>query len=248
MARNILTILLILLLGSGAAPAYAAGADPLYEQQPPDHSAWDKLLRQNSYPDGTVNYNGFALQRAELESYIRSLEDTPPSESWSREEKLAYYINLYNAVTVRLILDHFPVESILNIRNPWGQKLFRIGDAQHTLNELEHEILRKLDEPRIHFAINCASFSCPVLQPFAFTASELETQLEMVARNFINDPKRNRTRPGSVSLSRIFKWYREDFAPSRSGLIEYINGYLETPLPQDADFDFLPYDWSLNRP
>ncbi len=250
-------MILTLLLGSGTALGFVPasdqgmarkGPDLALAQQAPDHKAWDALLRNNTYPDGTVNYNGFALQRDALEAYIRNLEVTPPADTWSRNEKLAYYINLYNAVTIRLILDHFPVESILRIRNPWGKKLFRVGDTELTLNELEHEILRKMEEPRIHFAINCASFSCPVLQPYAFTADKLDAQLDEVTRNFINDPKRNRVRPGDVSLSRIFKWYREDFTANGGSLLSYINSYLESPLPTGTKIDFLPYDWSLNRP
>ncbi len=237
--------LVLVLLG------YTAGVRPSPEARsqtdPPDHGAWDDLVSRHVYPDGTLNYNGFARERDKMEAYIGMLEATPPAEDWSREEKLAYYINLYNAATVRLILDNFPVESILRIRNPWGRNILEIGGEEFNLNNIEHDILREMDEPRIHFAINCASVSCPVLQPFAFTADTIDAQLDAAAREFINDPARNSIGPGQVGLSRIFKWYKEDF--TRNGtLLDYINQYLEEPVPAGTGVDFLPYDWNLNRP
>ncbi|MBC2837821.1 DUF547 domain-containing protein [Robiginitalea sp. SC105] len=224
---------------SQATPGLASG---------PSHEIWDGLVRKNVYPDGTVNYNGFARDREKLDRYISGLEQTPPAEGWSRETRLAYWINLYNAATVRLILDHFPLESIMGIRNPWGQNILSVGGEPVNLNQIEHDVLRPMGDPRIHFAINCASASCPVLQPFAFNAEKLDEQLDQAARGFIKDPARNKTTRGAVELSRIFKWYKKDFTDESGTLIAYINQYLENPLPEGTDVGFLTYDWSLNRP
>ena len=118
----------------------------------------------------------------------------------------------------------------------------------YNLNNIEHDILRKMGEPRIHFAINCASASCPVLQPFAFTADKMESQLDRAAREFINDPSRNAIGRDQAELSKIFKWYKEDFTEPAGSLVAYLNQYLEEPLPEDAKIGYLAYDWALNRP
>ena len=182
-----------------------------------------------------------------LEAYLKLLGDRPPSEQWSRQARLAYYINLYNAATVLLILEHSPLESIGDISRPWGRKWIQIGGQRYSLGDIEHEILRKMGEPRIHFAINCASVSCPRLLPRAFTEASLESQLEGATRDFINDPSRNDLSNGQARLSKIFKWYRKDFRSEDTSLLDYLNRYLADPLPADTRILYLPYDWSLNE-
>ena len=245
--KRVLLFLPILALAITFVSGRPATGAPGYPD-PPGHEAWNKLVGQHVYPNGTVNYNGFARDREVLDSYISTLEKNPPAGAWSREEKLAYYINLYNAATIRLILDHFPIESIMRIGNPWGQNILNIGGVAYNLNNIEHDILRKMGDPRIHFAINCASTSCPVLQPFAFTADKMESQLDRAAREFINDPGRNAIGGDKAELSKIFKWYKEDFTESHGSLVAYLNQYLEEPLPEGAKIGYLAYDWSLNRP
>lgn len=245
--KRFLLLLPIIALLCASVYASPAGKNTLFPD-PPSHEIWDELVSQHVYPNGTVNYNGFARDREALDRYIDALESTPPADAWSREEKLAYYINLYNAATIRLILDNFPIESIMRIGNPWGQNILNIGGQAYNLNNIEHDILRKMGEPRIHFAINCASASCPVLQPFAFTADKMESQLDRAAREFINDPSRNAIGRDQAELSKIFKWYKEDFTEPAGSLVAYLNQYLEEPLPEDAKIGYLAYDWALNRP
>ncbi len=216
-------------------------------QAPPSHMAWDQLLKKHVSPEGWVDYRGFAGDKKRLISYLEDLGHHLPGEDWSREAKLAYYINLYNAATVLLILEHYPLKSIRDIPRPWAKKRIQIGDQRYSLGELEHDILRKMGEPRIHFAINCASVSCPKLLPRAFVEETLESQLEAVTRDFINDPSRNRFSPGEARLSRIFKWYRKDFENRNTSLIDFINRYLTDPLPAGIPVSYLPYDWSLNE-
>ena len=216
-------------------------ADP-----PPEHEAWDSLLRTYVSEDGLVDYLGFQRDKGKLQAYLALLSRHVPGRNWKRKELLAYFINLYNAGTVMLILEHLPLGSIRDIPRPWGNKFLTVGDQNISLSEIEHGILRKMDEPRIHFAINCASQSCPKLLSFAFTSATLESQLEKATHDFINDPERNRISAEKAALSRIFKWYRKDFTTRETSLIQYLNPYLPDPIPENTPVQYLPYDWSLN--
>lgn len=212
----------------------------------PAHDLWDALLSKHVDAAGQVDYGGFVADRAQLQAYLDTLASRVPGKHWSREAKLAYFINLYNAGTVMLIVQHYPLKSIKDISDPWGREFLRIGDVKVSLEGVEHGILRKMDEPRIHFAINCASLSCPRLQARAYTEKGLEKQLQTAAREFINDPLRNRFSDGKAQLSRIFKWFKGDFTGRGLTLVQFVNPYLPTPLPDDARVEYLPYDWSLN--
>lgn len=243
MARLIPFYCLILLFTCGAG--YDLQAQAVASR--PDHAAWDRLLQQHVRPDGTVNYPGFAADRARLEAYLQNMGAFDPDTTWVRGRQLAYFINLYNALTVMLIVDNYPLKSIRDLPNPWGQKRVTLGDRAYSLDDLEHKVLRPMGEARIHFAINCASRSCPALQPRAFTEENLDAQLESATRAFINDPAHNRVGPRSADLSRLFNWYRGDFEKAAGSLPAFLNRYLDTPLPPDVRIRFLPYDWNLNQ-
>ncbi len=211
-----------------------------------DHSLWGSLLKKYVDEDGNVNYNGFKTDIADLKAYLSQLSNNAPTATWSKEEKLAYYINLYNAATVKLIVDNYPVKSIKDIPKRWKKKWISVGDEITSLNDIEHKVLRKMDEPRIHFAINCASYSCPKLLNAAFTPQSMERLLSKTAVDFINDKKRNRFENGTAQLSKIFQWFKSDFT-QKTSLLEYINIYLENPTPKDSKIEYLDYDWSLNE-
>lgn len=240
-------LFLALLLQNSTLEANVCLTEPYPLQLPPSHLAWDRLLKKHVGPDGWVDYRGFASDRDSLVSYLETLGNHIPSKQWNQKARLAYYINLYNAATVLLILEHYPLESIRDIARPWGKKRIQIGDQQYSLGEIEHRILRKMGEPRIHFAINCASVSCPKLLPQAYLEKTLESQLERATRDFINDPLRNDFSNGEARLSRIFKWYQKDFTSADTSLIDYINRYLPNPLPANIRVSYLPYNWSLNE-
>ena len=212
---------------------------------PPKHAIWDDVLQEYVDIDGNVNYLGIKNDVARLDDYLDLLAKNPPATNWNKNEKLAYFINLYNAATVKLIVDHYPVESIKDIPNRWKKKWIKVGNTTTSLNDIEHEILRKMDEPRIHFAINCASYSCPKLPNVAFTAESMEEQLSKAASDFVNDPTRNRFEGNTAQLSKIFQWYKGDFT-EQSSLLEYINLYLDNSVATDAPVTYLDYDWSLN--
>ncbi|WP_243414855.1 DUF547 domain-containing protein [Flagellimonas aquimarina] len=211
-----------------------------------DHSTWNDLLKKFVDDDGNVDYAGFKKDVASLEAYLKLLSQNAPSATWSKNEKLAFYINLYNAATVKLIVDNYPIKSIKDIPNRWKKEWISINEKVTSLNDIEHKILRKMNEPRIHFAINCASYSCPKLLNSAFTEQNLERLLSKATIDFVNDKKRNRFENGTAQLSKIFRWYKNDFT-SNTSLLEYINTYLDNPTSKDAKVEYLDYDWSLNE-
>ena len=221
----------------------------------PEHKIWDELLKKYVNEEGFIDYKGIISEKDKFEKYLDLLSNNAPSNNWNENEKLAYWINAYNAFTVKLIVDNYPLESIKDL-NPilniptvytvWTKKWFKIGDEDFSLDKIEHDILRKeFKEPRIHFVINCASFSCPVLRPEAFKAEKIETQLVEQTKAFINDPDRNRTTKDKLELSKIFSWFDGDFKEGQT-LIQFLNKYSKVKISKSADIDFMDYEWSLN--
>jgi hypothetical protein len=211
-----------------------------------DHSAWDKLLKKHVDENGMVDYKGFQKDRAELNLYLQNLSSYDPTDQWSVQELLAYYINLYNAYTVDVILQNYPVKSIKDISGVWTKGFVPVGDRELSLGGIENGILRKMDEPRIHFAINCASISCPKLLNEAYTASKINEQLEMATREFINSDKNDIT-ANSPKVSSIFDWYKNDYkVDGRTNVIGFINKYSKTEINPRATLQFKDYNWDLN--
>lgn len=210
-----------------------------------DHNKWNALLQKNVSKDGTVNYKAFQKDGKELQSYLDELSARVPNRSWSRNATLAYWINTYNAFTVKLILDNMPIKSIKDINNPWGKKFISLANKKYSLEEIEHEILRKMDEPRIHFAINCASFSCPNLLNSAYTETKLEQQLNTVAKSFINDKSKNSITANKIEISKIFDWFAGDFKKEGS-VISFLNQYSSIKINPKAKLNYKDYNWSLN--
>lgn len=243
----ILTILYFM-----AFPIYGSSPEGKVGTQPPDHMIWDQLLKKYVKDDGLVDYKGFQQEDELLQLYLDQLSLQAPTSEWSEEEKLAYWINAYNAFTVKIIADNYPLSSISELhRVPgvatiWHEELFEIGGQASSLNQIEHGILRRdFEEPRIHFAINCASMSCPELRAEAYVPEKLEEQLMEQARLFLRQDIRNQINPQEIKLSRIFFWFKGDFT-KQGTLIDFINQYLDEKVSQDADIQFLEYDWSIN--
>ena len=208
-----------------------------------DHSKWDVLLKKHVDNKGFVNYKGFIEDQEDLDDYLKLLATQEPSKDWSVQELLAYYINTYNAYTVQVILDNYPTKSIQDINGVFVNSFIPIDGNTLSLGSLENGVLRKMNEPRIHFAINCASFSCPKLLNEAFTAGKINEQLDKVTKEFINSDK-NELTVSPPKVSSIFKFYTKDFQPSIS---QYINTYSDTKLDPNIAVDFKEYDWSLNE-
>lgn len=209
------------------------------------HSTFNLLLKNNVSSDGSVDYGDFKSSKKQLNEYINSLKNNKPKDLWSKEDKLAYWINAYNALTIDLILRNYPLKSIKDIDKPWDQRLWKFGNKWLNLNDIEHQILRKMNEPRIHFAIVCASFSCPKLQNKAFTATNLEAQLTEATKQFLADETRNNISENNLKLSKIFKWFAKDFKTDGS-LIDFLNKYTEVEISSKAKKSFKDYNWDLN--
>ncbi|MFW6106944.1 MAG: DUF547 domain-containing protein [bacterium] len=229
-----------------------------------DHSTWDRLLRTYVDEDGMVDYAAWKASeadRAALSEYLATLSRANPTAQTSKAGKLAFWINAYNALTIHGILKEYPTSSIRNHTaklvgyNIWDDLLLPVGDQDYSLNEIEHEILRKLGEPRIHFAIVCASVGCPRLLNRAYTPAKLEEQLAMNTRDFFSRDQNFQIDVANrrVRVSAILDWFGEDFGPSPrkglAGLAQYLPGASTRQLVGSEDFavTFLDYDWSLNE-
>ncbi len=211
-----------------------------------DHTLWNTLLSKYVTKKGHVNYEGFKTDEDKLQDYLNVLKTHAPSESWTKNEKLAYWINAYNAFTVKLILDNYPVKSIKDIKNPWDQEFIVIANKTYSLGDIEHKILRKMDEPRIHFAINCASYSCPNLLNQAYIAETLEAQLDVAAHRFVNDTSKNTISKDAVEISKIFDWFSSDFK-SYGSIIDFLNNYSTIKINKNAKVKYKDYNWNLNK-
>lgn len=228
------------------------------------HAQFSRLLARHVDSQGRVDY-ALLKRRADsvLVPYLQRLATTNPARL-SRAERLAFWINAYNAHTLKLIIDHYPVQNIWAItpgpatpekkKSPFTLEVGVVADTMRTLDEIEHEIIRvRFDEPRIHFALVCAAASCPRLRQEAFAGPQLDDQLDSQARNFLHDEQKNRIPAAEdrIALSRILKWYGSDFGPSTDALQRSLAPYFEGGVRDRLarahyQVDFLPYDWSLN--
>lgn len=212
---------------------------------------FDDLLKKNISEEGVVDYQGIISQKSDLTEYIFYLKNTSPDKNWSDDKTKAFWINAYNAYTVQLIVDNYPLKSILKIikggKDAWHQKFAVVGGETYTLNYIEHEILRKqFSDPRIHVGVNCASYSCPPIANFAFTEKNVEVELERLMKKFVNDPTRNLITPKKITLSKIFEWYKGDFTKNGS-LVSYIDGYTGVALSKKTKVRYMEYNWNLNE-
>jgi len=268
--RAILALLLVVVF---APPAAAAPRAELWERWTAhdpastasvDHAAWDRFLaRYLRLPaDGRgptrVAYGAVTPDdRAALERYVERLAATPVS-ALARDEQFAFWANLYNALTVRVVLDRYPVGSIRDIDispgwfadGPWGAKLVEVEGEALSLDDIEHRILRPIwRDPRVHYAVNCAAVGCPSLRPRAFRAATLDADLDAAASAFVNDPRGVRVEGGRVVASRIYAWFREDWGTD-ADVLDHLRAYAAPALRVSLDgrttIDRHAYDWTLN--
>lgn len=232
---------------------------------PVDNSAWNTFLRAYAQrsDDGIVLVDYATVtdeDRIGLERYIAALEATDPA-SLTSDEQLAFWINLYNAETVALILENYPIKSIRQIKNglfdfsgPWNDKRITVAGADLSLNDVEHNIIRVLfNEPRIHYAVNCAAIGCPNLRLTAYDGASLDAALDERARDYINHPRGVSVDDrGRVTASKIFAWYREDFGDNEVDVLNHIRVIADPDLREKLDgkrdIRRYEYDWTLNDP
>lgn len=230
-----------------------------------DHSAFDQFLgRYLAAPkdDGTalLRYADVsAADKTALGDYINRLQGVQVT-ALNRDEQLAFWINLYNAETIRVILENYPVDSIraikshpLDFKGPWNNKRLMVEGETLTLDNIENRIVRPIfEDPRIHYALNCAAIGCPNLRGQAYTGSDLNGALDAQTRAFINNPRGVKVEDGDVTASRIFLWYKKDYGDSESGVLSHIRQYAEPDLLRSLEgitkIERYEYDWSLNAP
>ncbi len=220
------------------------------EKHPINHGLWNQVLKKFVTDDGQVDYMAIK-QDLNFKKYLHIMSATPPQDSWTEQEKLTYWINAYNAFTVKLIIDNYPLKSIKDLststKEVWKIKFAKIGNTTYSLNDIEHEILRKqFNEPRIHFAIVCASFSCPNLRNTSFQVDILDQQLDEQAKKFINDPTKNKISADKAEISQIFNWFKGDFTKEMK-FKDFINKYSDTKISRKTKISYMKYDWSLNE-
>ena len=230
-----------------------------------DHLQWDILLKKylvTNHPSGInrFRYTDVTLDdKKSLNTYLQQLQKVKIS-SLNKDEQKAYWVNLYNSLTVKVILDHYPVKSIMDIdispglfsNGPWDAKLLQIEEEEMSLNDIEHRILRPIfKDNRLHYALNCASLGCPNLQPVAFTSNNTEELLETSSKEYINSPRGAQFIKDKLQVSSIYKWFQADFGGSEEGVINHLQEYATDNLADTLKtykkglrFD---YDWGLNQ-
>ena len=210
----------------------------------PSHAAFDALLSKNVRADGKVNYKNFQADKAALDGYIKTLSDNVPQDNWSKNDKMAYWINAYNALTIKTIVSNYPLSKITDLDGgkTWDVKRFTLGGKKMSLNDIENTILRPMGDARIHFAINCAAKSCPPILNKAFTADNLNDLLETRTKSFINSSA-NTLKTNEIKVSKVFDWYGKDFG----NVAVFVAKYAKTKVAATAKVSFGEYDWKLNE-
>ncbi len=218
-----------------------------------DHSLYAELLKKY-VKDGVVDYKGFKSEEQKLDQYLKLLDETNPTEL-SRNEQFAFYINAYNAYTLKLILKNYPVTSIKDtgslLKGPWKIRFCQVGGETLTLDDIEHNILRpRFKDARVHFAINCAAKDCPPLISEPYQGDGLDQQLETHTGAFLNNPQKNYLDGNTLYVTRIFKWFGGDFNDDPLGFVlKYAEGDFKKQLEAKKEkikVKYLDYDWSLN--
>lgn len=226
------------------------------------HQELDKILKVY-VKNGNVRYKALSKDRLPLSSYLKNLSSVSSSEfkSFTEAEQIAFLINAYNAFTIELILNNYPIKSIKNIGgnsltnylgmgSPWKSFSFILLDGKRNLDWIEHSKLRvDYKEPRIHFAINCASVGCPALRKGSYTGKNLEKELEEMTQAFFADRSKNRWDPGNntLRLSKILNWFAVDFEKKSGSIIGFVQPYFNENIPNTAKIEYNNYSWSLNE-
>lgn len=232
------------------------------------HTAWDQLLKDHVIKDAQQTWFQYKKLKdsgenmSKLNSYLDELSKVTKKEflKFSKAQRLAFLINAYNGFTVKLIIDKYPVKSIKDIgglfTNTWKIKFFTLLEEKTYLDHIEHGLIRKMfKEPRIHFAVNCASIGCPNLQAYAFTGKDIKKQLDKAEKDFFADTEKNKIHHGKkkMKISKIFSWFKEDFVKKHGSLEKYLaqampltEAQKKDLLEDKYDIDHASYDWNLN--
>jgi len=225
------------------------------DSKPITHELWTQELKKFVTEDGWVDYGAWKADTAGLVQYLDLLSSHHPNKkNWSQNQRFAYWINAYNAFTVKIMVDNWPVASIKDIKGGigfvnsiWDQKFITIEGNEYSLNNIEHGIIRpKFEDQRIHMAVNCASVSCPSLLNEAFTAENVDAQLDKQYRKAFKSFRNDLSDPQNPKISSIFKWYSADLEWNNTSLEAFVEKYGEVNLPDGVKFSYLDYNWSAN--
>jgi Protein of unknown function, DUF547 len=225
--------------------------------KPISHALYDSLLHKYVNHEGLVDYKSFIKDSLIFNKYLNLLSQNHPNEkNWTKDERLAYWLNAYNAFTIKLICQYYPVASIKDVKkgipfvnDTWTIDFIKIEGKTYNLNTIEHGIVRpKFNDPRVHTALNCASMSCPKLLNEAYKAEHLTEQLDAQMREFLKDSSRNKIISSEkAELSKIFTWFEGDFKKISPSVIAFINKYAAVKLNENAKLTYWDYDWKLNE-
>lgn len=211
-----------------------------------NYQFYEDFLTKYVSKEGYVDYDAIYQNQVDLTTVIKRFESLQTLNDWSTNQKLSHWINVYNVYSIKLIVDNFPINSIKDIIGSFDLRFIPHKNQYISLNFIEKEILSTTLDERIHFAINCASISCPNINRVPFYADTIETQLEVAAKEFINNTLKNDISRKEVKLSKIFDWFAPDFLKNNTSIIAYINKYADTKIKDNAEITFLDYNWSLN--
>jgi len=212
------------------------------------HSDWNVLLSKHVTSEGKVNYDGFKSDIVKLDAYLKLIGDNEAKPGWSNAEKKAFWLNAYNAWTIKLVLERYPVSSIKDVSaKPWDKRFIKIGANTHTLNDIENKIIRRqFKDARIHFALNCAAISCPKLSNKAFTMVNVEKELDRLTKEFFKT-ENVKLLEKSAQLSKIFEWYAEDFINESESVLKFVEQYSGLKFHPKVKVSYLEYNWKLNK-
>lgn len=221
-----------------------------------EYAVWTKVLEKNTKKiDGQVlvDYKQLKKTPEKLNQFLNNLESLPKKKfyKFSKKEQLAFWINAYNAYTIKIVIENYPIKSIKDIgsifSSTWSKRFISLFGEKMSLDGIEHKTIREqFEEPRIHFALNCASIGCPSLYQKAFIPSKLESQLVEVTNSFMKNKRKNYRRANVYYISKIFDWYGEDFDKYTMGVQNFINKYLDQVKTKNVKIKYLDYDWNLN--
>ncbi len=212
-----------------------------------NYMLWKLVLDEFVDENGKVDYAGLKKDSKDFDAFVNKLENWPTPYRGSQQEVMAFFINVYNVFAIKLVLDNYPVDSIKDVSKPWDTEFFSIGGKTMSLGYVEHEILRNFGDARIHFAINCASNSCPPIAKVPYTAKNLDKLLAKQTKKYINNPENNIINKQEYKLSQLFKWFKKDFVVHAGSVKKFVNMYSNTKIYNQPSAGYIRYDWDLNK-
>ena len=209
------------------------------------HERWEGQLQRYIAPTGRINYQDWQKERHALAAYLQALEDFPPQDHWNQDDRKAYWINVYNAATIALVLDNYPIESLGSVPDYHRIEIFSTTDRLWTLESIEDH-LREMSDPRVLFALHRAAVSGPQLMKTAYRSNTIDEQLDRATKTFFSDPTKNQCQTKKRRLSQLLMWYAEDLGSPKAQL-EFLEKYGCSNTKKSTRFSYLPFDWQLNE-